>query len=99
VTVPPEGAINAVGYGRIAEGDPRFAVELFELNVAAYPRSANALDSLGDAYLAAGDVARAAEYARRAIEAIPGDESLGEGFATAIRQSAEAKIARAADSD
>jgi dienelactone hydrolase len=99
VIVPPEGAINAVGYGHIAEGDAQVAIELFELNVAAYPGSANALDSLGDAYLAAGDVARAAEYARRAIEAIPGDESLGEGFATAIRQSAEAKIARAADSD
>jgi dienelactone hydrolase len=90
--VPPEGAINDEGYRLIAAGEHQRAIELLALNVEAYPQSANALDSLGDAYLAAGQPDQAAEYAQRAIDAIPGDKSLDEDFAVRIRQSAESKL-------
>ncbi len=90
--LPPEGAINAEGYRLIAAGEHQRAIEIMELNVEAYPESANALDSLGDAYLAAGEPEKAAEYARRAIDAIPGDTSISEDFAARVRESAEGKL-------
>ena len=92
VPLPPEGVINVEGYRLLGEGEIPAAMELFHLNVEAFPRSANALDSLGDAYKAAGQPAKAAEYARKAIAAIPGDPEISEAFAAAVRESAESKL-------
>ncbi len=90
--LPPEGAINAEGYRLIGAGETRKAIEILAFNAEAFPHSANALDSLGDAYLAAGQPAKAAELARRAIAAIPKDPGISEDFAQAIRESAESKL-------
>ena len=90
--LPPEAAINAEGYRLIAADETEKAIEILAFNVAAFPRSANALDSLGDAYLAAGQPAKAADLARRAIAAIPDDPTISEDFARAIRESAEGKL-------
>ncbi len=92
VALPPEGSINAEGYRLIGAGETQRAIELLAFNVEAFPRSANALDSLGDAYLAAGQPQKAAELARRAIAAIPGDSSISEDLARAVRESAESKL-------
>ena len=54
VFVFPEGVMNQVAYERLQAGETKDAVEIFKLIVEAYPASANAQDSLGDAYLAAG---------------------------------------------
>ena len=56
-----EALINRFGYEHLAMGDTKVAIELFQMNVTAYPNSPNVYDSLGDAYLAAGqkDLARA----------------------------------------
>lgn len=91
-TLPPEGAINAEGYRLISAGETKKAIEILAFNVEAFPKSANALDSLGDAYLADGQARKAAEFARRAIAALPGDDSISEDFARAVRESAESKI-------
>ncbi len=91
--LPPEGAINAEGYRLIGAGETQRAIELLAFNVEAFPQSANALDSLGDAYLAGGQADKAGEFARRAIAAIPGDSSISENFAQAVRESAESKLA------
>ncbi len=92
VAMPPEAAINAEGYRLIGAGEAQKAIEILAFNVEAFPHSANALDSLGDAYLAAGEAQKAAEYARRAIAAIPDDPVIGEDFARAVRESAESKL-------
>lgn len=97
--LPPEGAINAEGYRLIGAGETKRAIELLAFNVEAFPKSANALDSLGDAYLANGEPQKAAEYARRAIAAIPGDTSMSEDFARAVRESAEGKLTAGSDGD
>ena len=45
-----EAEVNALGYASLRAGDGAKAVRIFEMNVAAHPRSANAHDSLGEAY-------------------------------------------------
>lgn len=88
----PEAVINAMGYEMLQGGRVTDAVALFELNVDAYPGSANTLDSLSDGYLAAGDKVRALEYARKALAALPADSSAAAEFKQQIRESAEGKI-------
>jgi len=47
------------------------AIALFKGNVQAYPGSANVHDSLGEAYLENGEIQRAIESYRRALEIDP----------------------------
>lgn len=88
----PEAGINALGYEYLQGGRVADATQLFELNVEAYPGSANTFDSLSDGYLAAGDKVKALEFARKAIEALPRDKTAPDGFKQQIRDSAEGKI-------
>lgn len=88
----PEGVINAIGYELLQSGRVPDAIALFQLNVEAYPGSANTLDSLSDGYLAAGDKVKALEYARKALAALPGDTSAPDDFKQQVRASAEGKI-------
>ena len=50
-----------MGYERLQSGDIKGAIEIFKLNVAAYPNSPNVYDTQSDAYLADGqkELARA----------------------------------------
>jgi len=52
---PAEREINAYGYAALRARDHDLAIEIFKLNVALYPNSWNVYDSLGEAYLAAGN--------------------------------------------
>jgi hypothetical protein len=88
----PEGAINLLGYELLQGGRAPDAIGIFELNVEAYPGSANTFDSLADGYLAAGDKVKALEFARKALAALPGDTSAPEAFKQQIRESAEGKV-------
>jgi hypothetical protein len=92
VALAPEGVINAIGYEFLRGGRVPDAIGLFELNVAAYPGSANTLDSLSDGYLEVGDKVRALEYARKALAALPADKAASAEFKLQVRESAEAKI-------
>jgi dienelactone hydrolase len=87
----PEGVMNQAGYERLQAGKTKDAIALFTLNVEAYFASANAQDSLGDAYLADGQRDRALAAARRCLELLPDDKS-NDQFKAAIRASAEEKI-------
>jgi len=88
----PEVEVNALGYERLQSGRTEDAIHLFELNVAAYPESANVYDSLGDGYMAAGRVEEAKAQARKAIEKLATDSSLNDQGRQAIRESAEQKL-------
>jgi dienelactone hydrolase len=88
----PEGELNTYAYQVLQNGAADHAIWLFELNVEAYPKSANTYDSLSDAYLAAGKRDEALRYAEKALEVLKTDSAATEEFKTLVRDSAERKI-------
>jgi CubicO group peptidase (beta-lactamase class C family) len=62
-----ERVINNRGYRLLSESKPKEAIDMFELNVFAFPRSANAFDSLGEAYMEAGNKDKAVENYKRSL--------------------------------
>ncbi len=63
-----EDLLNTAGYMLLRGGRVEEAIAVFELNVAEYPDAWNPYDSLGEAYLVAGDTARAIENYERSLE-------------------------------
>jgi len=67
-----EAELNRLGYYFLnSRGAPARAIEIFQLNVRAFPHSANVYDSLGEAYLAHADTALAVSNYRRSLELDP----------------------------
>jgi len=89
----PEFMLNQLAYAHLRDGKTDDAVELFKLNVEAYPTSANAQDSLADGYLARGQNDLALAAAQKCLELLPADR-IDEAFKTALRRAAEEKIAK-----
>jgi tetratricopeptide (TPR) repeat protein len=65
---------------------------MFQMNVDAYPTSANTYDSLADAQLAAGNRDEALRLAQKALEVLPSDTNAPPEFKQLVRESAEKKI-------
>ena len=91
-----EHAMNGVGYLLLQQNNKTIkeAIEVFRLNVAAYPNSANAYDGLGDAYEADSNRPEAIRSAEKAIELLDKGTSLPEQLRQQIRQSANQKLQR-----
>jgi FKBP-type peptidyl-prolyl cis-trans isomerase/Tetratricopeptide repeat len=70
-----ESDTNAFGYRLLRRNQVNEAIEVFKLNVEAYPQSANAYDSLGEAYLFRGEKDKAIESYRKALAIDPTMES------------------------
>jgi dienelactone hydrolase len=87
-----EALINRFGYEHLAMGDTKAAIELFQMNVAAYPNSPNVYDSLGDAYLAAGQKDLARENAKKALELLASDTADDARRRDGIKASAQQKL-------
>jgi tetratricopeptide (TPR) repeat protein len=68
-----EARLNGLGYEFLYDGDAATAVALFELMVDAYPESANAYDSYGEALLATGDTTGAVTNYQKSLELNPGN--------------------------
>jgi len=51
--------LNEIGHYLLRSGHTKDAIRIFQMNVAAYPASADVLDALGEAYEKDGDTARA----------------------------------------
>jgi tetratricopeptide (TPR) repeat protein len=66
-----ENQLNALGYRLMELKRVNEAIELFKLNVEAYPRSANAYDSLGEAYMTGGERDQAIKSYRRSLDLNP----------------------------
>ncbi len=66
-----ESEVNRFGYYLMSRGAVTDAVQVFTMNVTAFPRSANVYDSLGEASLARGDTAAAITNYRRSLELDP----------------------------
>lgn len=90
----PEFAVNVLGYERLQSGAAQDAIEIFKLNVDAYPNSPNVYDSLADAYVAAGERELAIRFSEKALEMLRSNPPQTVQTADAIRQSAEQKLGR-----
>jgi predicted alpha/beta superfamily hydrolase len=66
--VPSEGLMNFVGYRMLGEGKSDEAIAAFRRNAERYPNSANAYDSLAEAYEKAGKFDLARTNYGRAVE-------------------------------
>lgn len=66
-----ESALNTLGYQLLGIKKSRAAIEIFKLNVEAYPESFNVHDSLGEAYMMNGDDSLAIESYKRSLELNP----------------------------
>jgi tetratricopeptide (TPR) repeat protein len=66
-----EAQLNALGYRLLGMTKIKEAIEIFKLNVEAYPQSVNVYDSLGEAYMLSGDKALAIKNYQRAVELNP----------------------------
>jgi len=63
-----ENQLNSLGYQLIAVKNFTNAIRILQLNVEAYPKSSNAYDSLGEAYMDAGERALAIANYRKSLE-------------------------------
>jgi len=70
-----EDNVNSQGYSLLKTKEFKKAVDIFRINTLLYPESANAYDSLGEAYLAYGDKAKAKENYTKAVKLNPNNES------------------------
>jgi dienelactone hydrolase/uncharacterized damage-inducible protein DinB len=63
----PEITVSIIGQDHLRAGEPKLAVEVFKLNLLAYPDSADANDNLADAYFADGQKDLARQYAEKTL--------------------------------
>ena len=65
--------MNDVGYWLLGEERVEEAIEVFTMNVEDYPNSANAHDSLGEAYMIHGDTELSIKHYQRSLGLNPGN--------------------------
>ena len=75
-----ERYLNSFGYELAAKGEVETAIQVFQLNVDAYPESANVYDSLAEAYLKHGDRQRALENYQKALKLNPSNAGASEAI-------------------
>ncbi len=68
-----EDRLNSLGYECLNAGKNGQAITVFQLNTEFYPASANAFDSLGEAFMLAGDRDSAIFNYKRSLELDPGN--------------------------
>jgi uncharacterized membrane protein len=66
-----EDELNALGYQLIRTNKLKEAIRVLQLNVDAYPQSANVYDSLGEAYMDDGDKAQAIANYQKSLQRNP----------------------------
>lgn len=70
--------LNMKGYQMIQRGLPRKAIDLFQLEVSAFPNSYDAYDSLGEAYAEQGERQKAIENYKKSLELNPENKNAEE---------------------
>lgn len=88
----PEFYANQLGYEHMQANDNVGAIAIMKLNTVAYPDSPNAMDSLGDVYLAAGDKKSALETAKQTLIRLKTDSTDTAERKKALQDAAEGKI-------
>jgi serine-type D-Ala-D-Ala carboxypeptidase/endopeptidase len=69
--VLPESGVNSLGYRLLEQKRMKEAIEVFKLNVSLYPQSADAFDSLGEAYEDIGAKELSIRNYQRSVELNP----------------------------
>ena len=75
-----ERELNTLGYNLMRAGKLKEAVEIFKLNVEAYPQAANPYDSLGEAYLSLNQRDLAVANYKKSLELNPANTSASEAL-------------------
>ncbi len=88
----PEAPVNIMGYDHLQAGQTQDAIEIFKLNVAAYPESPNTYDSLSDGYIAAGQKDLALQNVKKALELLPNDTKDNQQFRDGLKATDEQKL-------
>jgi CubicO group peptidase (beta-lactamase class C family) len=88
-----EGELNMLGYQLLGTQKTREAIEVFKLNVEAYPQGANTYDSLAEAYMVNGDKALAIENYKKSLQLNP--QNAGAKDKIKQLESPEVKVATA----
>lgn len=70
-----EGYLNGVGYTMLRNREFTKAIDMFRVNAALYPKSENVYDSLGEAYLKAGQKEKARENYKKVLDINPKNEN------------------------
>jgi len=98
----PEVAVDIIGEDYQRVGDIKNAIEIFQLNLLAYPDSADANDNLAGAYLADGEKDLARQYAEKVLALLDSHKAPASSWSDTdqrrgeIRHSAEQTLAQAA---
>ncbi|MBK8505875.1 MAG: serine hydrolase [Saprospiraceae bacterium] len=70
-----ESQINVIGYQLLEQNEVDKAIDVFQINVALYPKSSNTYDSLGEAYLKSGNTDLAIKNYAKSLELNPENET------------------------
>lgn len=70
-----EGSMNGTGYALLGQNDVTKAIDVFRVNTILYPNSDNVYDSLGEAYLKAGQKDKAKQNYQKVLEINPNHEN------------------------
>lgn len=73
-----EAELNRLGYQLLRSGKSREAIEIFKLNVEAYPQGANTYDSLAEAYMTANERELAIQNYKKSLELNPNNTNATE---------------------
>jgi hypothetical protein len=71
VAMATENELNGYGYQLLGQGEHDKAIEMLTLNTQRHPESANAWDSLGEAYATKGDNKNAIKYFKKCLSMNP----------------------------
>lgn len=71
ITMATEAELNAYGYALLNQGDQEGAIKYLKMNTEKHPESANAWDSLGEAYAIKGDKENAIKNFKKSLSLNP----------------------------
>jgi len=84
--------LNSLGYRLLNQGKLDLAVAILLLATEFYPRSANACDSLAEAYTVSGDKAKAIQYYQKVLDVVPLDPSPNKAALESLKSNAQSKL-------
>jgi len=76
-----EDNVNMIGYHMMLDGKYAEAIKVFQLNTKAFPKSANAFDSLAEGYMKAGNKTDAISNYKKSLEMDPANHNAKEMLA------------------
>src|SRR4029453_4627833 len=73
-----ENELNDLGYRLLRSGKAKEAIEIFKLNVEAYPQGFNTYDSLAEAYMTINERGLAIQNYKKSVELNPNNTNAAE---------------------